>query len=301
MITVTPSYQGDLSLVGVRSIDGLLVGRAGEILGKAFETGESQGMRIGVRCEAGEPAEEIAGFAAGGRFDLVVLGAGRKSPIARWLRGNPRSGIIRRLDEVEVLVIPEQAVVGWEKVLLVASGPEAGPGIFSRATELARSYGGSLEVHRLVAATKRKAGAGGMLSGGLPETMAGNAAEIMQRIRRGKFDMILLGRDGCRGRWPFRTGLMEKIVDQGLPVLVLKEAYEAAKATSQAVSPGAHSRNPPHQEFTAGSASICARGTPDRFPESRRPWFCCRSPGAAPIRYIPFRSLPGSGIPGSGA
>ncbi|MFH2065113.1 MAG: universal stress protein [Pseudomonadota bacterium] len=215
-MTVTPPYQGDLNLTGVKDVQSLMVGFAGEILDKAYKTGSSLGMRINIRCEAGEPEIEIAAFYACGQFDAVVLGATRRSGIAGFLSGNTRLKIIRSLDETEVLMIPEQASVGWEKILLVMAETDQDAEIIERAAELARSYGGELTIQRLsnnFSARRKKTGA--------PDS--GKADMILQRIRTENFQMVILSRKVGRRRSLIRVGLTDGIIAQNYPVLILRK------------------------------------------------------------------------------
>lgn len=58
-LTVTPSYEGDLSLVGVPDLGGILAGPCEDILERALDVAEALGVRIKVLCEEGEPHIKI--------------------------------------------------------------------------------------------------------------------------------------------------------------------------------------------------------------------------------------------------
>ncbi len=230
-ITVTPSYQGDLSLLGVKDIKSLLTGLSGEILGRAFETAEKLGMRIGVRCEMGEPAEEIAEYAAAGQFDAVVLAASRRPALSRFLRGNPRFEIIRMLDTVEVLIIPEETSIAWGKILLVVDESEVDAGVLARATALARGYDGALNVQRLARRSFRKRVDKRPSEADGREIAIGSETEILRRVQQEDIDMVILHRNLGVGRGLFRSGLVDNIIDQDRAVLILKGTYGVVEAT----------------------------------------------------------------------
>lgn len=231
-MTVIPPYAGDLNLVGVKHIPSLMTGFAGEILKKAFDSAEALGMRIDVHSAAGDPSVEIAGYYEAGTYDGVVLGANHRPAPVRFLRGNVRSRLIRFLPSAEVLIIPETAMVSWEKLLLITDAAATDSGVWWRANELARAYGGRLEGRRLAL---RRLGKGRRHAGSptdkrleIPE---GNARAVLQRILQENIEMVLLSRGiGARREMPWPS-LIDRIVALNRPLLILKQSYAPVSAS----------------------------------------------------------------------
>ena len=143
-ITVAPAYEGDLSLVGVRNIKAAMEGPSEEILGRAVEIAETLSAPIDVICEEGEAHRKIVERAEVRGSDLIVLGASGRKSLIRSFFGSIGSRVTEQSTR-DVLVIPEDVPLGWEKILLVADGSELGKSSRELALELAVSYGGELK------------------------------------------------------------------------------------------------------------------------------------------------------------
>jgi nucleotide-binding universal stress UspA family protein len=157
-LTVAPSYEGDLSLVGVRDLDSVLAGPCEEILEGALDVAEALGVRIKILCEEGEPHVKILERAESEGSDLIVMGASRRSPFWSVLLGSVMTSVIAR-SRTDVLVIPEGARVKWECALLALDPAGNGESVAERALEWAAAYGCALKVTLLSAYAFRPNGA----------------------------------------------------------------------------------------------------------------------------------------------
>ncbi len=232
-MTVIPSYEGDLNLVGVKDIPSLMTGDAGEILKQAYDAAKALGLRIGIHSAAGDPAAEIADYFEAGNFDGLVLGANCRSAPVRFLRGNVRSRTIRLLPSAEVLIIPETAKVAWEKMIFITDAAEADSGVWRRARELAGAYGGFLEMHRLSFRRLGKGRDAGSSTEKRLKIPEGNVHALLQRIFQENIEMVLLSRGiGARREMPWPS-LIDRIVALNRPLLILKQSYDAFVSAPQ--------------------------------------------------------------------
>ncbi len=144
-LTVTPSYEGDLSLVGVPDLGGILAGPCEDILERALDVAEALGVRIKVLCEEGEPHIKILERAESEGSDLIVMGASGRSPFWSVILGSVMTNVIAR-SRTDVLVIPEGATVKWECALLALDLSGSARSVAERALEWAAAYGCAIKV-----------------------------------------------------------------------------------------------------------------------------------------------------------
>ena len=116
VIHVAPFYEGDLSLVGVKNIKATVNGLGGPILQEATNIAELHKFSINSILARGEIHEGIAQHALEEDVDLIVLGARKTSFIEGLFAGRVLREVIG-LSSKDVLVIPDQATIGWDKVL----------------------------------------------------------------------------------------------------------------------------------------------------------------------------------------
>jgi nucleotide-binding universal stress UspA family protein len=196
VITVTPPYEGDLSLVGVRDIKSAISGPCEEILSDALDVVEAMNFPIDVVCEEGEPHEKILECAETKRCDLIVMGAGARRPILGILLGSVVPKVIAHSRQ-DVLVIPERAAIDWEKMLLVADGSSYGEIAAARAVDLAAAYGGELKVifipEAFFSASKEVLSSGGASTSG---ATLGNARYIQERAAKAGVRCEILAQSG---------------------------------------------------------------------------------------------------------
>jgi nucleotide-binding universal stress UspA family protein len=145
VVSVAPVYQGDLRLVGVPDPQTVMTEPCNTALVKAQEMADAAGALIKTVCAIGEPHEGIVDRAEVESRDLIVMGAKGHSFIERALLGSVTRRVIG-YSQKEVLVVPFQAQVGWEKILLATDASPAGEAAAARALDLARAYGSALQV-----------------------------------------------------------------------------------------------------------------------------------------------------------
>ena len=149
VVSVSPRYEGDLSLVGVGNVLGTLRSYCETSLSKAMEIAKSSGALIKTVCEEGEPYERIVDLAEAENCDLVVMGRKGLSGLERVFVGSVAARVIG-YSRRDVLVIPAHSEFGWQKVLLATDGSKYGRAAAGRAIDFVRAYGGELKVISVV-------------------------------------------------------------------------------------------------------------------------------------------------------
>lgn len=143
VITVAPSYEGDLSLIGVKDIKAVLRGECEEILSEAVEIAEEHGINPRVICEEGEIAETIAERAETEEMDLIVLGNAAPRRFIDFFKGGGVLSGVSRCGRRDVLVIPQGQTLNWSRVLLAMDHPDSA--VFARrAVEIALTSGAEM-------------------------------------------------------------------------------------------------------------------------------------------------------------
>ncbi|MHC1744757.1 MAG: universal stress protein [Syntrophobacteraceae bacterium] len=156
-IAVAPSFEGDLSLVGVKNPKDAIEGPSGEILSKAFGMAASAGMEIGVIWEEGAIEERIACRAREGRFDVIVLGRESHRPLRHLFSCTMPVKLASRAPR-DILVIPDASEVSWERSFYLDWLAEPDLETFSRSLELCDAYDSLLLSARLDFSKSRDAG-----------------------------------------------------------------------------------------------------------------------------------------------
>lgn len=154
-VTVAPPYEGDLSLVGVRNLQGIM----DEPCDKAFAASERIAQEEGSVAKhlgtTGEISASLVQVAAEYRCDLIVMGYSRRPAIWRLLASSVVPAVIAA-SPCDVLVVPQDAQFGWQKFLVVIRDPELAVRSAERAMDFARSYGAQLLVATTPAAGPAK-------------------------------------------------------------------------------------------------------------------------------------------------
>jgi nucleotide-binding universal stress UspA family protein len=88
VVTVTPPYEGDLNLVGVKNIEHVLDGGSANTISEIKEIAESVGMSVKVRVEEGEIVDTIVQVAEEEKSDLIIMGAGNQNGLEKFFLGN---------------------------------------------------------------------------------------------------------------------------------------------------------------------------------------------------------------------
>ena len=143
VVSVAPPYEGDLRLVGVQNAEALRRAPCDTALAKAQEMADAAGAFVKTVCAVGEPHEGIVDLAAQEKCDLIVMGATGHGFWERLLVGSVTRRVIG-FSSQDVLVVPLEAGIGWQKLLLATDGSPDSQRASERALDLAQAYGAEL-------------------------------------------------------------------------------------------------------------------------------------------------------------
>lgn len=234
VISVVPPYEGDLRFAGVRDIKALMREPCETVLAKIKKTAEETGAALEAVCREGEPFEKITEFAETEGCDLIVTGVEEKHPLYRALTGGVTDKIIRSGTR-DVLVIPYETHIDWNRILIAADGSQAGRAAAVRAIEIAKAYGGELLIlpvagNRSTGMTKKSGEyiseieilSSGILHKIFPVTV-NKAGEITDLAAKQKAGLIVLGPFSKKSSFGiFSKRTFEKVIyTSPCPVLVV--------------------------------------------------------------------------------
>lgn len=245
--TVVPSYEGDLDLTGVKDIHKTLQHTGEEMLSKARAIAEKKRALIKTVLEEGTPYEKLTDIAEAENAGIIVMGRRGKSRLERAFVGSVTARVIG-YSARDVLVVPENASIGWKKILLATDGSRHSVSATEKAVNFAKSYGSELAVISVVdvpaefyaeapkavedlirkakgfvAAVKKKADDSGIKT----STFIGEGESyevITNTANHEKADVIFMGSHGRAG---FRKILMGSVTEKVIgyapcPVLIVK-------------------------------------------------------------------------------
>jgi nucleotide-binding universal stress UspA family protein len=245
--TIVPSYEGDLDLTGVKDIHKTLLHTGEEILSKARAIAEKERALIKTVLEEGVPYEKLVDVAEEGNAGIIVIGRRGKSRLERAFVGSVTARVIGHSSK-DVLVVPENASIGWKKIFLATDGSRFSGSATDKAINFAQSYGSEFAVisvvdvpsefyaeapkavedlikkaKEFVAAVKEKAEASGIKASTF--VGEGEAYEVITNTAlREKADVIVMGSHGRAGIKKILMGsVTEKVIGYApCPVLVVK-------------------------------------------------------------------------------
>jgi nucleotide-binding universal stress UspA family protein len=247
-VSVSPQFEGDLSLVGVGNLSAALKDPFEVALSKAKEMAESSRVSITTISEEGEPYERILDVAEAEDCDLIVVGTKGMSGLEKVLLGSVAAAVIGHSHR-DVLVIPAKSQIGWQRILVTTDGSKYSKAAVERAINYAKAYGSTLTVVAVVDAPAELSGvAPGAVedmirkaksyvgevksqadSAGLPtETFVLEGEEAYRKItefaREHNINIIVMGSHGRRGLSKLLVGsVAEKIIGYAhCPVLIAK-------------------------------------------------------------------------------
>lgn len=137
VLAVIPPYEGDLELIGVSNIKEIIEGPGRKILAEAREIADREDVHILTNLEQGEPYEKIVHIADDENCDLIVMGQHGLSNLERELMGGVTARVIG-FTERNVLVVPDNSQLHWNKILLATDGSKASQHALEMAMGLAR-------------------------------------------------------------------------------------------------------------------------------------------------------------------
>jgi len=146
---IAPPYEGDLELLDLgllrEDVQSLMMAPCDKALAAAEEIAAREQASIKTVCEYGKPHEGIVDIAEARGCDLIVMGRKGYGVIERALMGSVTARVIG-FSPLDVLVIPQGASLGWERILLATDGSEYSKNATIRAMALAKNYGSELKV-----------------------------------------------------------------------------------------------------------------------------------------------------------
>jgi nucleotide-binding universal stress UspA family protein len=248
VLSAAPPYSGDLRVMGASDLGELLRQPCDVALGKARELAEAERAHIRPVCVMGEPYEAIVETAEDEGRDLIVMGVRGASLAQRLLVGSTTARVIGYSSQ-DVLVVPEKAAVGWDRILVATDGSEYSRKAVEKALALLQESRGLLTVvsvleisphiyavapqvaeekiklpEKYVEEVKELAAARGILAEGvIKESECANEV-ITDVARKQGIGLIVLGSHGRTGLKRLLMGSVTEsvIAHAPCPVLVVK-------------------------------------------------------------------------------
>uniref|UniRef100_A0A7C4EN90 Universal stress protein n=1 Tax=Thermodesulfovibrio aggregans TaxID=86166 RepID=A0A7C4EN90_9BACT len=144
-LTVAPSYHGDLSLVGMGVSVKELSRPFEETLSKAGEIASKHQILVKTLYEEGEPFEKIIDVAEEISADLIVMGKKGMSALEQILIGSVTERVIGYSD-TDVLVIPKEACIQWNRVVVAVDISKYAEVVSERALEMAKDFNSEINI-----------------------------------------------------------------------------------------------------------------------------------------------------------
>ena len=149
VVSVVPKYTGDLSFVAIGNVMASLRKPCEEALSRAEKMARDDRALIKTVCEEGEIYERIVDLAEAENCDLIIIGRRGMGRLERTLVGSVTARVIGH-SQRDVLVVPNNSRVGWERILVATDGSRYSKVAAERAIDFAKSYGGELRVVSVV-------------------------------------------------------------------------------------------------------------------------------------------------------
>jgi nucleotide-binding universal stress UspA family protein len=247
VVTVAPSYAGDLRIMGVSGVHEKLREPCDTALARAQEAADAAGALIRPLCAVGEPYECLVEEADAGSRDLIVLGVKGNSFVERALLGSVTRRVVG-FTRKDVLIIPLHSRVGWKRLMVASDCSQGSQVAIDRALELAAIFDSELTVvtamdlpiraqgealgvsdavirrcHDYVGEVQRRGVALNLSVHGV--VRPGQAYQVITDLaREGKSDLIIMGSHGHTGLSRLLMGgVTERVIGHApCPVLVVK-------------------------------------------------------------------------------
>ncbi len=144
-VKVIPSYEGEMEISLAPDIEESIRKPAEKILEEADRMADAEGISIDTILEEGVVHDEIINVAQLRNCDLIVMGRSGLSALARAFMGSVTARVIG-YSPIDVLVVPKDAVLKWQNILLAADGSKYSEAATERVLDIAQTYGGELKV-----------------------------------------------------------------------------------------------------------------------------------------------------------
>jgi nucleotide-binding universal stress UspA family protein len=149
VLAVVPDYEGDLELIGVSNVKETLKGPTDKLVTEAQAIADSLSADILTDVEQGEAYEKIIDVAGAENCDLIVMGRRGLRRMERMLMGSVTARVISHSDK-NVLVVPRDAVIGWDHICLATDGSDYSEIALERAIDYARELDSKLTIASVV-------------------------------------------------------------------------------------------------------------------------------------------------------
>jgi nucleotide-binding universal stress UspA family protein len=149
-VTAIPLFQDQFDVISTKEKVSSALTREGEnILSDIKKIAGEEDVFVKVKLEEGSPADTIIEIADENNFDLIVIGRHGKSRIERVLMGSVTARVIGHTPK-DVLVVPDNAEIGWQKILLTTDGSKYNKAAAERAIDIAKGYGSEFKIVSVV-------------------------------------------------------------------------------------------------------------------------------------------------------
>ena len=145
VISIMPPYEGYLDFSALGDLKADLAKPYRNLLVKAEEMAAERGVAIKKVFKEGEPSGTIAQFAEREKFDFIVMGRRGLDDLERMLMGSVTANVIGNSNE-NVLVLPRDAEVSWNNLLLVSDGTRPGELALDKVREMASLHKGRVTI-----------------------------------------------------------------------------------------------------------------------------------------------------------
>ncbi|KPK23859.1 MAG: hypothetical protein AMJ61_14835, partial [Desulfobacterales bacterium SG8_35_2] len=143
VLSVLPTYSGDLELVGVSNIGETIEGPGKKLLAEAQEIADHEDVHILTNMTQGEPYDKIVHVAEDENCDLIIMGRRGTHQLERELVGSVTARVIGYTPK-DVLVVPDGTRLTRKNILLATDGSPSCEAAVDRAIEIAKEQSAKL-------------------------------------------------------------------------------------------------------------------------------------------------------------
>ncbi|MHB8840270.1 MAG: universal stress protein [Candidatus Aquicultor sp.] len=148
-VTVMPTYEGELELIGIQNMKESFKAPAETILAEARRIAEKEGVQIYTFLAEGDIHESIIDLAVSRDCDLIIMGRRGRTGFERAFMGSVTARVIG-YSPIDVLVMPHDSIIKWDNILLAVDGSHYSEIAASRAITFAHTYGKEINILSVV-------------------------------------------------------------------------------------------------------------------------------------------------------
>ena len=179
VLSVLPTYSGDLELVGVSNIGETIEGPGKKLLAEAQEIADHEDVHILTNMTQGEPYDKIVHVAEDENCDLIIMGRRGTHQLERELVGSVTARVIGYTPK-DVLVVPDGTRLTRKNILLATDGSPNCEAAVDRAIEIAKEQSAKLTAISVVYTNDEYLA----LAPGIVEDLIGKAKEKLAIITK---------------------------------------------------------------------------------------------------------------------